>query len=54
MRARMLMRVNFLVYRWCWIISSDFHRQFNKKMLLINDTNFSVHELTLHAIIYII
>jgi len=22
------MRVNFLVYKWCWIISSDFHRQY--------------------------
>ena len=22
------MRVIYLVYKWCWIISSDFHRQY--------------------------
>ena len=28
MRGGMLMRVIYLVYKWCWIISSDLHRQY--------------------------
>jgi len=27
-RGGMLMRVIYLVYKWCWIISSGFYRQY--------------------------